>query len=304
MRNVRNAFVRNSKNLIPFPYYNTKMEKNGLTFSVDNDGTIIIEGKPTALTNFELVDHKNFALCKGEYYVSMDSDAEKNILLISGGAGSTVTYMQSNRKINIQSDNTVVGNIALQFTAGSEFKKNKVRVMLNKGTKALPYAPPHKISQVKALAVARNPANLIKPPYYSYGSMTGGGLTFDYRADGSIGIKGTVTSVYGRRLISNGINFLQIGKKYTLSLRIEGKGLPNELYSRIELNNYSGTLLTRGGDATFELKGATTKTGHVGIEFAVIGAEIDCVVYPMLNEGETAEPYFKMQKFKIDCKEV
>jgi hypothetical protein len=43
-----------SKNLIPFPWVNTTMTKNGLTFTDNNDGTVTVKGTATAMTVFYL----------------------------------------------------------------------------------------------------------------------------------------------------------------------------------------------------------------------------------------------------------
>ncbi len=44
------------KNLLPYPYYATKTAVNGLTFTVREDGSILVNGTATAFTNYQLAE--------------------------------------------------------------------------------------------------------------------------------------------------------------------------------------------------------------------------------------------------------
>jgi hypothetical protein len=73
-----------SKNLIPFPYYDTKTEASGVTFSVDEYGRVTLNGTSTAAIYFYLIDNKVF-----ENALVLPND---NFILTgcpSGGSNST-----------------------------------------------------------------------------------------------------------------------------------------------------------------------------------------------------------------------
>jgi hypothetical protein len=75
-----------SRNILPYPYYDTTFEKNGLTFT-DNDGTVTVNGKATARTDFLFSkvtledDSQGVALANGKTYTLTGCP--------SGGSSST-----------------------------------------------------------------------------------------------------------------------------------------------------------------------------------------------------------------------
>lgn len=63
---------RTGKNLIPYPYYETTKTVNGVTFTVNDDGTVTANGTATALATFAVVDRlrSGFAVPAGQYILS------------------------------------------------------------------------------------------------------------------------------------------------------------------------------------------------------------------------------------------
>lgn len=60
-----------SKNLIPFPYYDGYSKtNNGVTYIVNSDGTIALNGTATGRSGFNLVQANKFKLSKGKYILS------------------------------------------------------------------------------------------------------------------------------------------------------------------------------------------------------------------------------------------
>lgn len=57
------------KNELPFPYFNTTRTENGVTFTVNADGSVVIDGTATATTLFYLTG-TSFALASGKHYLS------------------------------------------------------------------------------------------------------------------------------------------------------------------------------------------------------------------------------------------
>ena len=60
-----------SKNILPYPYYETTKEQNGLTFTVNSDGTVLVTGQPTtsSQTNFHLALVNTVKLENGKRYI-------------------------------------------------------------------------------------------------------------------------------------------------------------------------------------------------------------------------------------------
>ena len=58
---LKNAFfkeiVSTGRNLIPYPYNETTVTKNGITFTVNNDGTVTVNGTATARSDFILANY-------------------------------------------------------------------------------------------------------------------------------------------------------------------------------------------------------------------------------------------------------
>ena len=60
-----------SKNLIPYPYYDTTKTANGITFTDNGDGSVTVNGEATATTNFLLLQtNLSVSLPKGKYTIS------------------------------------------------------------------------------------------------------------------------------------------------------------------------------------------------------------------------------------------
>lgn len=79
------------KNLIPYPYVNTTKEVNGVTFTVNSDGTVVANGTPTAdvifvLNNIKLETAKKYIVSDGlsdssqnTYYMQLYSTSAKTL---------------------------------------------------------------------------------------------------------------------------------------------------------------------------------------------------------------------------------
>lgn len=133
-------------NLIPFPYYaggvGTVYEMNGLTFTVNADGSITVNGTATGFTSFVLWDTKDtndFYVTKG-FLSGIPNGYEKTFALrlrrdstvdIGRDYGSGL-YFETSAK-NIQ--------LAIAIQANTTIDNETIYPMLNEGSTALPYAP-------------------------------------------------------------------------------------------------------------------------------------------------------------------
>lgn len=126
--------------------------------------------------------------------------------------------------------------------------------------------------------------NLIPFPYQS-GSTTINGVTFTQNSDGSVAVKGTATS-YAQYYL-NGTRFnpivFTVGKTYTVSGGKDGVVVntrKNDVSWGDSINGSAKTITFNDGDTY----------NFIGLYIAS-GTTVDTVIYPMLNEGDTAKPF-------------
>lgn len=89
--------TRYGKNLIPYPYTDTTKTLNGITFTVNSDGSVTVSGTATAQAYFKL--QQSFSLKKGQYFFSGCP---------KGGTGTTYSlYLSTSDYVFYKSD---IGN--------------------------------------------------------------------------------------------------------------------------------------------------------------------------------------------------
>ena len=179
-----------SKNLIPYPYYDTTKEVNGITFTDNGDGSITMNGTATANALFWLETHhndKNIHISKGAFLSGTQNDAG------SGRYGLTIITTEENywadygHGLSISAGTTIKGIYVMVF-AGYTVNNVTIYPQLEIGTTATPYTPfVPDISAVKLLAQGKN---LISSDIWSG--------VFDKQADGSY-LSNRVLTDTGRR---------------------------------------------------------------------------------------------------------
>lgn len=187
-----------TENLIPFPYAETTKTQNGVTFTVNSDGTITVNGAATKNTSFFLV-FENPTMClnlrAGENYTlsgcpkggsdttfSMyvqDLSYTQSIIDYGNGATKAISYTQYYAFIRI----------AEGYTANNLV----FRPMLNAGTTAKPYSKWFAgLKNARFEKIVSTGRNLIPYPYEE-STKTENGITFTVNSDGSITANGTTT---------------------------------------------------------------------------------------------------------------
>ena len=137
---------RNPKNLIPFPYYNDSRTVNGITFTVNDDGTVTANGTPTVATAFEFSVKTVNLKANTSYILSgtpkgMNDNGNKFYLNLSLFKDGAVIKNHSDRGDGIvfTCDGDYVSSLTLWIGAGTTVDNITLKPMLNEGTKALPY---------------------------------------------------------------------------------------------------------------------------------------------------------------------
>lgn len=133
--------TRCRKNLIPYPYTDTTKTLNGITFTVNSDGSVTVSGTATAQAYFKL--QRSFSLKKGQYFLSGCP---------AGGSGGTYSLYLSTSdyvfykadigngiSINAEDDKTVL--ITINIANGTTVDNLVFKPQLELGSTATAYEP-------------------------------------------------------------------------------------------------------------------------------------------------------------------
>lgn len=178
-----------TENLIPYPYTETTKTANGVTFTVNSDGSVTVNGTATS--------DADFMLLRGPIQGYSES------YFLSGcptGGSDTTYYISEGFTTSKDTGNGVVLNNLpsdqawrIVIKSGTTVNNLVFRPMLNAGTTAKPYskwfAGLKNASFEKIVSTGRN---LIPYPYEE-STKTENGITFTVNSDGSITANGTTT---------------------------------------------------------------------------------------------------------------
>ena len=178
-----------TENLIPYPYAETTKTANGVTFTVNSDGSVTVNGTATS--------DADFMLLRGPIQGYSES------YFLSGcptGGSDTTYYISESFTASKDTGNGVVLNNLpsdqawrIVIKSGTTVNNLVFRPMLNAGTTAKPYskwfAGLKNASFEKIVSTGRN---LIPYPYEE-STKTENGITFTVNSDGSITANGTTT---------------------------------------------------------------------------------------------------------------
>nr|DAM46368.1 MAG TPA: hypothetical protein [Bacteriophage sp.] len=148
-----------SKNLIPYPYFDATKTLNGITFTVNSDGSVTVSGTATAQAYFKL--QQSFSLKKGQYFFSGCP---------KGGTGATYSLYLSTSdyvfykadigngiSINSEDDKTV--SIVINIAKDTTVENLVFKPQLELGSVATAYTP--YISDLSTVTVTRCGKNLL-----------------------------------------------------------------------------------------------------------------------------------------------
>jgi hypothetical protein len=154
--------VVSGKNLIPFPYFHTSKTLNGITFTVNEDGSVHYEGTATANAQFHFTNPSDVLLTPGETYtftVNADSKTTSYTSIVNvnyshiDGTKKVWTGMSINDMEYLDSNNQHTSRTAVYPADGTGgiqayihipsggTVNNTVRFMIEVGTKATGYEP-------------------------------------------------------------------------------------------------------------------------------------------------------------------
>ena len=283
-------------NLIKPP--TVRLTSNGITFTAQEDGSILVNGTATAQATFDIRWYGSSAmkLTMGKTYTLSGCP--------SGGSSSTF-YMRCDSIGNAQATYDAGGGgtftvtqdteyyIFIRIAAGVTVNNAVFHPMLNEGTTALPYEPYFEgLRNAAVTEIKSEGVNLIPFPYAEKSKITNG-ITFTVNDDGSVTVSGTAEKDTGFYLKSNTNPIKALtGKTVTISGGVAASGS----YGKVVVN--ARTVYEDGSTKAFIESPSNRTTGTVpdcvGISislFIVSGATVNTTIYPMLNYGDVASPY-------------
>lgn len=258
-----------SKNLIPYPYKNPTETKNGVTFTDNGDGSITINGTPTALTSHILAAGKFFSryvICK----LGGSFTEDGLCISLTGDKNADVGFA-------FETNVGQGGFLYLLVGEGNTYDNVTVYPQLEYGTVATPYTP--YVPNDKAVTVKSCGKNLLQYPYKK-STETVNGITFTDNGDGSITVNGTATSQAQYIIIGKADNFILPAGTYTVS------GMPVTTES---IAIYTSKGQDWGNKITKYYDG--TETFFINITVNKGATADNLVIYPQLEYGTTATAY-------------
>lgn len=222
------------QNLIPYPYDGTEGNTNGITWTVNDDGSVTANGTASKEAPYSLIYPYNLSTMKslqlGNTYIISDGLTDEQ--------HTNVGYMQlvrydknnpTNWKYGVSSmkgteiytandENTLQYGIRLIIRNGATANNITFKPMLEVGTMSHEYQPTTiSNTSLNERLSDQQGQNLIPYPYYRPDSYTNNGITWTVNEDGSVTANGTATATAHYTVFIGKLG-LEIGKNYVLMI--------------------------------------------------------------------------------------
>ena len=284
------------KNKLPYPYLDSTKTQNGITFTLNEDGSVTIDGAPTAVTFFNFIGSwsstENF-LEIGEKYIltapkvsGMSVQCSYNAVAVAKAFSTDVEFDNTNgisgAYIRVESgtfDNvTIYPMIRLASVVDDTWEPP------TNGPSPNPKYPQEIEVPSGEVVVKSCGKNKVKNELIDYSKY---GLNYHVNDDKSISISGTNT--YDGTVVSNEFGYTLLKKgTYILNGCKDGSTSTH----RLNVYNRNKKLLAQqlNEDVTFIIE---EEKEEVRLAIAVSkGKTIDTIFYPMISlEGGEYEPY-------------
>lgn len=222
------------QNLIPYPYDGTEGNTHGITWTVNDDGSVTANGTASKEAPYSLIYPYNLSTMKslqlGNTYIISDGLTDEQ--------HTNVGYMQlvrydknnpTNWKYGVSSmkgteiytandENTLQYGIRLIIRNGATANNITFKPMLEVGTMSHEYQPTTiSNTSLNERLSDQQGQNLIPYPYYRPDSYTNNGITWTVNEDGSVTANGTATATAHYTVFIGKLG-LEIGKNYVLTI--------------------------------------------------------------------------------------
>lgn len=297
------------RNLIPCP--STDKTTNGITYTVQLDGSVVANGTASADNNaYYNFAYKTLKLDDTSYTLSCDGLPKSVYVYVYDETISKAVANVSDVPVakTFVGDSTHIYSLSINVGKGISVSDLAIKPILEMGTIAHAYEPISESNVNLKDAIDKIPTsqgrNLISYPYYNGTSFESNGVTYTVNeVDGTITVNGTATKESDFRLISpydtSDRKTLELGQTYTLS---DGVNQPNSIgyqapvyfqFVRIDTtkNDFNYGISTNYGNMTWTASDANLL--QYGIRVVVReGVTADNVVLkPMLEIGNIAHMY-------------
>lgn len=222
------------QNLIPYPYDGTEGNTNGITWTVNDDGSVTANGTASKEAPYSLIYPYNLSTMKslqlGNTYIISDGLTDEQHTNV--GYMQLVRYDKNNHtnwKYGVSSvkgteiytandENTLQYGIRLIIRNGATANNITFKPMLEVGTMSHEYQPTTiSNTSLNERLSDQQGQNLIPYPYYRPDSYTNNGITWTVNEDGSVTANGTATATAHYTVFIGKLG-LEIGKNYVLTI--------------------------------------------------------------------------------------
>ena len=308
------------RNLIPYPL--TNRTTNGITYTVQSDGSVLANGTASAENNaYYNFAYKTLKLGDTSYTLSCEGLPKSVYVYVYDETISKAVANVSDTPVTktFVGDSTHTYSLSINVGKGTSVSDLAIKPILEMGTIAHAYEPISESNVNLKDAIDKvstsQGRNLISYPYYNGTSYESNGVTYTVNeVDGTITVNGTATKESDFRLISpydtSDRKTLELGQTYTLS---DGVNQPNSIgyqapvyfqFVRIDTtkNDFNYGISTNYGNMTWTASDANLL--QYGIRVVVReGVTADNVVLkPMLEIGNIAHMYEPTTESNVSLK--
>lgn len=308
------------RNLIPYPL--TNRTTNGITYTVQSDGSVLANGTASAENNaYYNFAYKTLKLGDTSYTLSCEGLPKSVYVYVYDETISKAVANVSDTPVTktFVGDSTHTYSLSINVGKGTSVSDLAIKPILEMGTITHVYEPISESNVNLKDAIDKVPTsqgrNLISYPYYNGTSYESNGVTYTVNeVDGTITVNGTATKESDFRLISpydtSDRKTLELGQTYTLS---DGVNQPNSIgyqapvyfqFVRIDTtkNDFNYGISTNYGNMTWTASDANLL--QYGIRVVVReGVTADNVVLkPMLEIWNIAHMYEPTTESNVSLK--
>lgn len=312
------------RNLIPYPL--TNRITNGITYTVQSDGSVLANGTASAENNaYYNFAYKTLKLGDTSYTLSCEGLPKSVYVYVYDETISKAVANVSDTPVakTFVGDSTHTYSLSINVGKGTPVFNLAIKPILEMGTIAHAYEPISEsnvnlkdaIDKVSTSQGSSQGRNLISYPYYNGKSYESNGVTYTVNeVDGTITVNGKATKESDFRLISpydtSDRKILELGQTYTLSDCVNQpntSGYQAPVYFQLvridtTKNDFNYGISTNYGNMTWTASDANLL--QYGIRIVVrSGATADNVVMkPMLEVGAIAHSYEPTTESNVNLK--
>ncbi|MBQ0113228.1 MAG: hypothetical protein KBT03_08885 [Bacteroidales bacterium] len=311
--NIDDITSSQGRNLIPYPYLRpNNYSHNGITYTVNNDGSITCNGTATGTAQFNLAlrgltDGGLFLKKNTKYSLSGCPNGggvsrfRLQVTINTSEDGSeSVSYQDYGSGVTFDTEDfidTQTISVAILFTTGQVANNLTFYPMLEEGLISHSYESTVKSNATLSQEKLSQGRNLLPYPYTHGKEFTSNGITFTVGDDGSITANGTASAdgdAYFNITSRTSSNWYLKAGKYTLS------GNPSKDNSKIRLviggNSSTGTgetiAIDYGKGVTFEITEESAQRTKQVLLMIVRGETVENLTfYPQLEKGVLSHAY-------------